>query len=123
MRIVVLLLVLVLQSFAYAGPICGNHLTAAESMACCESGHQKTAHHGITDSGSATCCGNCDLGTAQVIKRQEQNHSSVQSAVMHVQIPAIAELDSERAYENPHRKKPASTNRPEAFLLNQSFLI
>ena len=124
MKTGILLILVLLQPFVYAGPVCGNHLTAAESMACCESGHSNAAKTGITDNSSNSCCGSCDFSKAQLLKRHELNLAALHLATP---LPSIPIVESERladlAFYDFHRQKAYLSDPPEAFLLNETFRI
>ena len=64
----VLIFLLILQAVALAGPVCGTHLTVAESMDCCEKGHHQDS--GMRDDHATACCSTCDTGKTQILKQQ-----------------------------------------------------
>src|SRR5262245_8784795 len=123
MRVAILLFVLVLQLFAYVGPICGDHLTAAESMDCCKKGHID-ATTAVTENSAASCCGSCDFSKAQVIRRQELNLSALHFVAPVSFDPVITtEPTSDFTFFNFHKRKDSLSDPPEVFLLVESFRI
>ena len=124
MRKLAIFFLLVLQAFAYAGPVCGDHLTAAESMACCKKAHPDTSGLSISDSDANACCGSCDMGKTQAIKRQD--HLSLQNIAFLA--PAVFATASsiivpELAISEWSQQKFTSHDPPEILLLTQSFRI
>lgn len=124
MRKVAILLFVLLQASAYAGFACGNHLTAAETMDCCKKGHTDPNELSISDSDANACCGSCEIGRNQAIKRQDRvlslNDLTVAPAVLPtvcvVTVPEVA--SSEWSEQKFILLKP-----PEILLLTQSFRI
>lgn len=119
-----LIVLLILQSFAYAGPVCGNHGTTAESMACCEKGHNDGSEDSIADSHSSSCCATCDMGKATAIKKQDQQLLSpawVLSAILPDNQELLTAAESvDSSWKN---QKFTSYSPPQVFLLNATFLI
>jgi hypothetical protein len=125
MKLAVILLML-LQSYAFAGPVCGNHATTAESMACCEKGHNDDPGPTIGDSHSGKCCASCDMGKGSAIKRQENYSAKISVAHLAYEGPLPQIENVELRYISPafadskHEYPPGSS---EIFLLDRSLLI
>lgn len=126
MRRITIILILVMQSFLYAGPVCGNHITTAESMACCEKGHGDSGDGPfIVDDHANSCCATCDMGKAQAIDRQKgkqlllNSQDALPAFSSSIPITGISEsLETDWSYQ-----KFSSFSSPELFLLKQSFRI
>jgi len=106
MRVVVVFMLL-LQSFAFSGPVCGNHATTAESMDCCVKGHNDSRAPAFRDPHSGKCCASCDMGKASAIKRQDNDPTQISVAralsilsipVMHNLAMPVAFLDAKHEY-------------------------
>jgi len=114
-----LVLLLALQSVAYAGPVCGNHITTKESMDCCEKGHDQTEGAAAADSHSEECCSTCDLGKTNGIKLQKAD-PMITSAISS-DFPLLIAAPISHPDWDPQRFH--SYSPPELFLLNESFRI
>ena len=114
-----LILLLVLQFVVLAGPVCGNHMTTAESMDCCEKGHQSEGK-GIGDAHASDCCATCDIGKSQGTMRQDHNQPVPQLVVLHFVAANVATLPQMAVYGFDC---PASPSPPDIFLLDRSLRI
>lgn len=119
-----LIVLLLLQSFAYAGPVCGDHATTAESMACCEKGHNDDSEDSIGDSHSSSCCATCDMGKATAIKKQDHQVLSpawLLTAILPYEQDLLTAVEIvETSWKN---QKFTFYSPPELFVLNATFLI
>jgi hypothetical protein len=124
MKKVLLIILLLMQGFVYAGPVCGNHLTAMESMDCCKKGHVDLSAKGISDSAATSCCGTCGVGKAQLLKGQELNLSTFHTiASVDFEPPAETEILSAFVFYDWHRQRAYLSDPPKLFLLKESFRI
>ena len=83
-----LVIALLAQLFAFAGPVCGNHVSTKDSMACCEKGHNDRKD-GIHDPHSAACCNSCDMGKTAGIKKQEVVSVQLAEKASALEVPAV----------------------------------
>jgi hypothetical protein len=115
---IALIVLLVLQAIALAGPVCGTHLTTAESMDCCQKGHNHDSA-GMRDDHATACCSTCGTGKVQLLKQQE----SIQPA-----LDATVELVSVEILVHPADKVEfsegsVSPSPPDIFLFDRSLRI
>ena len=126
MRRLAIVILLILQSYVYAGPVCGNHATTVESMACCENGHPTDTAPAMGDSHSESCCATCDMGKGSAIPRRQKDSFSPAMDPHAVLPPVLAHIVPELSLSFDFvwkQEKFGSYTPPELFLLNQSFLI
>src|SRR5262245_42497560 len=118
---VLLVLLLAMQSFAYAGPVCGNHTTTMEAMDCCKKGHvEKTSTAG--DTHAEECCGTCDMGKASGLKAQKQDTVLINSLVSILSFEVALSVSHSQPQEwGPQQFQ--SYSPPLIYLLNDTFLI
>ncbi|MCI0415027.1 hypothetical protein L0222_19825 [bacterium] len=112
-----LILLLLLQAFALAGPVCGNHLTTAESMDCCEKGHSHDTA-GMRDDHATACCSSCNTGKTQILKQQGPVHPVI--------VPATEIVSVEISNDLPwwiDSFDPSISPSPPIFLLDRSLRI
>jgi hypothetical protein len=117
-----LILLLALQSFAYGGPVCGNHSSTMESMDCCKKGHDQMGTAAAGDSHAEDCCSTCDMGKASSVKAQKQQPLVVDALVSVISFDVPATASNVRQLECEHQQFH-SYSPPEIFLLNESFRI
>lgn len=115
---IALIALLILQAVALAGPVCGNHLTPAESMDCCEKGHSQNGG-GMRDDHSTNCCSTCDTGKTQILTRQDP----VQPVVHSVAIEITSVAGSDILTEIVTVQQPVTPSPPDIFLLDRSLRI
>ena len=122
MRIAVILLLL-FQSFAFSGPVCGNHATTAESMDCCVKGHNDGDGPAFRDPHSGTCCASCDMGKASAIKRQDNGSRHILAAQV-LSILSIPEMQNAAMpvafFDAKHEYPPGSR---QIFLIDRPLRI
>jgi hypothetical protein len=117
---ILMVVTLLLQSLAFSGVVCGNHVTTAESMACCEKGHNDGAS-GIHDPHSATCCASCDMGKTSAIKRQDHVFIEVTQTISSTIIPLMLDTkETQFSFELKHEYPPGGS---EILLLKQTLRI
>jgi len=116
---------LILQSFAYAGSVCGEHLTAAESADCCQRGHlSPSGKTTLTDSTATSCCGSCDSSKTQFLKAQDLQMSAVYFVTnISDDLVVMPEIVSSFIFVNFHRRRTSHSDPPKLFLLKESFRI
>jgi len=122
MRIAVILMLL-LQSFAFSGPVCGNHATTAESMDCCVKGHNAGGDTAFRDPHSRTCCASCDMGKASAIKRQDNGPTHILPAqvLSILSIPVMLNAAMPLAsFDSKHEYPPGP---PDIFLIDRPLRI
>ena len=126
MRKLAIILFVLLQSYVYAGPVCGTHATTAESMACCIDGHQSADVAGLKNADAASCCGSCDTTKGSIVRqRQDTNVVPVLAADAFLQSTldgAATELPVSFDFVSNHQRF-RSVSPPSLFILNQSLLI
>jgi hypothetical protein len=115
---IALVVLLILQAVALAGPVCGNHLTPAESMDCCEKGHDQNGG-GMRDDHATNCCSTCDTGKTQILKRQDP----IQPIVQSVAIEIIPVAGTEILTDVVTFQQPVTPSPPDIFLLDRSIRI
>ena len=125
MRTGILVILLFLQSFAYAGSVCGEHLTAAESADCCQKGHiSPSGKTTLTDSTATSCCGSCDSSKSQLLKRQDLQISAVHIVTnISDDVVVMPKVVSPFVFADFHRRRASHSDPPKLFLLKESFLI
>jgi hypothetical protein len=116
---IALVFALILQAIALAGPVCGNHLTTAESMDCCEKGHNHDGS-GMRDDHSTSCCSSCETGKTQILKRQEPIQPVVQASIF--EIPSV-EVPDDLSDQTVLLQHSVSPSPPDIFLLDRSLRI
>ena len=119
---VLLILVLALQSFAYAGPVCGNHVSTMESMDCCKKGHDRMETASAGDSHAEDCCSTCDMGKASSVKAQKQEQLLVEVAVSTISFD-VPMVSTNVRQQNWEPRQFHSYSPPEIFVLNETFRI
>ena len=120
---VLLILLLAMQSFAYAGPVCGNHVSTMESMDCCKKGHDRMGPSPAAgDSHAEDCCSTCDMGKASSVKAQKQEPLVTDATVSVVSFDVPVLALNVRQLECEHQQFH-SYSPPEIFLLNETFRI
>lgn len=114
----VLIFLLILQAVALAGPVCGTHLTVAESMDCCEKGHNRDGD-GMRDDHATTCCSTCDIGKVQILKQQIAFQAVLVSTEEFIPVqtldPVAFQIESFHQFISP--------SPPDIFLADRSFRI
>ena len=115
----VLIVLLILQAVAMAGPVCGNHLTTTESMDCCEKGHNHDGS-GMRDDHATACCSTCDTGKTQILKKQDPIQPVVHALTFEV---ISAEVSDSLPTEIIGVRHSISPSPPDIFLLDRSFRI
>jgi hypothetical protein len=119
---VLLIVLLALQSFAYAGPVCGNHVSTMESMDCCKTGHDQMGTAAAGDSHAEDCCSTCDMGKASSVKAQKQEPAVANTLVSLISFDIPASESDLRQQDWEHQQFH-SYSPPEIFLLNDTFRI
>ena len=114
----ILIFLLVLQAVALAGPVCGNHLTVAESMDCCEKGHNEDSS-GMRDDHATACCSTCDTGKTQIVKKQEPVQPIPAPISELFTLQTLAHLP----FEFETFQQSVSPSPPDIFLFDRSFRI
>lgn len=114
-----LIILLILQVSALSGPVCGNHLTTAESMDCCKKGHHQDGT-GLQDPHSAKCCATCDMGKAQGTRPHDSHHLVVQGDAVPVQ---FIEVEDAPFINFADAQQFSSPSPPDIFLLDRSIRI
>lgn len=115
---IVLIFFLVLQAVALAGPVCGTHLTTAESMDCCQKGHNHESA-GMRDDHATACCSTCGTGKVQILKQQESIHTPLDATVELVSVEILVH-PSERV---EFFECSVSPSPPDIFLFDRSLRI
>ena len=123
-----IVILLILQSYVYAGPVCGHHSTMAESMDCCENGHNLVAtdNPDLNNAHSESCCASCDMGKGLAIHQRQRISLSAHldaQAVLPVESTIVAPPFLSVSGLVWRQQKFGFYSPPEIFLLNQSFLI
>ena len=113
----IIVFLLVLQAVALAGPVCGNHLTVAESMDCCEKGHNE-AGSGMRDDHATACCSTCDTGKTQILKKQEPVQPIPGPTVELFTVQTLAHLSHVVGFQ-----QSVSPSPPDIFLFDRSLRI
>lgn len=124
MRKLAIFVLLALQSFAYAGTVCGAHLTAAESMACCIKAHVNANTPAMSDSDADSCCSSCGTSKTQAIKRQDILTPHDEGVVLFTSAHGISSVTvSEPSLLKWNFQKFTSSDPPEILLTTQSLRI
>lgn len=105
------------------GPVCGNHQTTVEAMACCEKGHNDVTRPGLSDAHSSSCCADCDMGKFQGIKKQDQTRLFISFEPVAFLSNANPDLTLPLSMEALAFEPIGFSSPPEVFLLDRSLRI